>query len=89
MTADEEIYYRNCITDFGLVPPNAKVDVFNITTTIGFVTASSSINASSPCFVYKNGKLLRYTTDYTISNPVVLFTTNLVNGDIVVIIYTV
>lgn len=89
LTVNQEIYYRNAVNDFGEVPQDSKVDSFNIGGTQPTVTASATINAASPCFVYKNNKLLRYTTDYTISGTTVTFVSNLVNGDFVVLMYTV
>lgn len=89
LSVNEEIYNRNAVSDFGLLPSTSKSDQFNITTTQSTVVATSTINAASPCFVYKNGKLLRYTTDYSISGTTVTFVSNLVNGDFVVLMYTV
>lgn len=90
LSVNEEIYNRNLAgQDFGPVPPNNKIDSFNIGGTQSTVIASATINSSHPCFVFKNNKMLRYTTDYTISGLVVTFGTNLVASDFVVLMYTV
>jgi hypothetical protein len=90
LTVDQERYYRNCIGgDFGGLPPNDYCDIFNIATTQNTVTLSNSPGSVSFPNVFKNGVLLQYTTDYTISGTTIAFVVNLINGDFVAVMYTV
>lgn len=93
---NESIYFRNHIGgDFGPVGGDftydavlPKVDQFLISTTQSTVIATSSINVSSPLFVFKNSRMLRLDSEYTVSGTTVTFVTNLVSGDIVYLMYT-
>jgi hypothetical protein len=90
LSVDQERYYRNILGgDFGGLPPNDIVNLFNITTTQNTVTLSNTPGAVSFPNVYKNNILLQYTTDYTISGTTVTFVNNLVNTDVVIVMYTI
>jgi hypothetical protein len=90
LTVNEEIYYRNLFNDFGMsLPATAKVDVFDITSTVSTRTLTATPASSAPVFIRKNNILLRYTTDYTISGTTVTFVSNLINGDTVIAVYEV
>lgn len=90
MTVNEEIYYRNTLGgDFGLLPGTSKSDSFIIGGIQSTVTLTSVPSANAPSFVFKNNKLLRYTTDYTIVGTTVTFVASLAMSDFVVVMYNV